>query len=90
MSNSVLQEAWAHSNIDKRLVLLSEHGCGRATAYGDCNKIITLQDKTHVAWLDSIAEGFRVRARTLDRKTNEWSPTYTVSARRTIITAVLR
>ena len=78
MSNSILQEASAHNNVDKNVVLLSEHGCGRATAYADANKIITLQDKTHVAWLDSIAEGFRVRTRTLDRKTNQWSPTYTV------------
>ena len=78
MSNSVLQETWAHSDVEKNLFLLSEHGCGRATAYGDCNKIITIQDRTHVAWLDTIAEGFRVRSRTLDRKTNRWSPTYTV------------
>ena len=78
MSNSILQEASAHNNVDKNVVLLSEHGCGRATAYADANKIITLQDKTHVAWLDSIAEGFRVRTRTLDRKTNRWSRTYTV------------
>ena len=78
MSNSILQEASAHNNVDKNVVLLSEHGCGRATAYADANKIITLQDKTHVAWLDSITEGFRVRTRTLDRKTNRWSPTYTV------------
>lgn len=78
MSNSILQEASAHNNVDKNVVLLSEHGCGRATAYADANKIITLQDKTHVAWLDSITEGFRVRIRTLDRKTNQWSPTYTV------------
>ena len=61
MSNSILQEASAHNSVDKNVVLLSEHGCGRATAYADGNKIITLQDKTHVAWLDSIAEGFRVR-----------------------------
>ena len=78
MSNSILQEASAHNNVDKNVVLLSEHGCGRATAYADANKIITLQDKTHVAWLDSITEGFRVRIRTLDRKTNQWSPTCTV------------
>ena len=78
MSNSILQEASAHNNVDKNVALLSEHGCGRATAYADANKIITLQDKTHVAWLDSITEGFRVRTRTLDRKTNRWSPTYTV------------
>ncbi len=78
MSNSILQETAAHSNVGKNIVLLSDHGCGRATAYSDANKIITLQNKTHVAWLDSIAEGFRVRSRTLDRKTNRWTPTYTV------------
>ena len=78
MSNSVLDETSALSNGDRNLVLLSENGCGRATAYPDCNKIITLEDKTHVAWLDSIAEGFRVRTRTLDREVNRWSPTYTV------------
>ncbi len=31
-----------------------------------------------MVWLDTIAEGFRVRSRTLDRKTHQWSPTYTV------------
>ena len=78
MSNSILQETSAHRDVGKNVVLLSENGCGRATAYSDANKIITLEDKTHVSWLDSIAEGFRVRVRTLDRKTNQWSPTYTV------------
>ena len=47
--------------------LLSAHGCGRATAYPQENKIVTLGDAVHVAWLDSVAEGFRVRIRTLDR-----------------------
>ena len=61
-----------------RKVVLSRHGCGRATGYSDANKIVTLEDKTHVAWLDSVTEGFRVRIRTLNRKTGEWSPTYTV------------
>ena len=78
MSNPILKEGSTHSEVGKDLVLLSENGCGRATAYPDANKIITIQDKTHVAWLDSIAEGFRVRTRTLDRTTNRWSPTYTV------------
>ena len=78
MSSSILKEGATHSNMDNNLVLLSENGSGRATAYADCNKIITLQDKTHVAWLDSISKGFRVRTRTLDRNTNQWSPTYTV------------
>ena len=58
--------------------MLSNDGCSRATGYAETNKIVTLGDKTHVAWLDSIADGFRVRIRTLDRKTDEWSPTYTV------------
>lgn len=57
---------------------LSERGCGRATGYAETNKIVTWHDKTHVAWLDSPPEGFRVRARTLDRLTGEWSPTCTV------------
>ena len=78
MSNAILQEGRAHSTADKNVVLLSEDGCGRATAYSDANKIITFQDKTHVSWLDSVDEGFRVRARSLDWKTNQWSPTYTV------------
>ena len=31
-----------------------------------------------MAWLDSPTEGFRVRVRTLDRTTGQWSPTYTI------------
>lgn len=58
--------------------LLSSNGCGRATGYAETNKIVTVGEKTHVAWLDSVAEGFRVRVRTFDRRTGEWSPTYTV------------
>jgi hypothetical protein len=58
--------------------LLSDQGCGRATGYAEANKIVTHNDRTHVAWLDSPTEGFRVRVRTLDRTTGQWSPTYTV------------
>ena len=61
----------------ERLVL-SEVGCGRATGYAEANKIVTWQGKTHVAWLDSPPEGFRVRIRTLDHASGTWSPTYTV------------
>ena len=78
MANSTSQGTSVGSDAGENLVLLSETGCGRATAYPDANKIITFQDKTHVVWLDSVAEGFRVRSRTLDRKTHQWSPTYTV------------
>ncbi|MBG85877.1 MAG: hypothetical protein CMO80_03125 [Verrucomicrobiales bacterium] len=62
----------------KRPKLLSEQGCGRATGYAEANKIVTIGDLTHVTWLDSPSEGFRVRIATLNRKTNEWSRTYTV------------
>jgi len=58
--------------------LLSTTGCGRATGYAETNKIVTFGSKTHVAWLDSTSEGFRVRIRTLDNPTGEWSPAYTV------------
>ncbi|NJL70295.1 MAG: hypothetical protein HC888_01195 [Candidatus Competibacteraceae bacterium] len=57
---------------------LSNNGSGRATGYEETNKIVSFGDKTHVSWLDSDAEGFQVRIRTLDRSTGEWSPTYTV------------
>lgn len=59
-------------------VRLSACGCGRATGYAEANKIVTVEGKTHVAWLDSPKEGFRVRVRTLDRRTGTWSQTYTV------------
>lgn len=58
--------------------LLSTTGCGRATGYAETNKIVTVGDKTHVAWCDSVDDGFRIRMRTLDRSTGQWSPTYTV------------
>jgi len=57
---------------------LSAEGCGRATGYAEANKIVTWRDKTHVAYLDSPPEGFRVRIRTLDHHTGEWSPAYTI------------
>jgi hypothetical protein len=58
--------------------LLSEAGCGRATAYHESSKIITWQGRTHVTWLDTPAEGFRVQIRTLDHATGQWSPMYTI------------
>jgi len=59
-------------------MLLSRHGSGRASAYVEANKIVTFQYKTHVAWLDSVADKFCVRIRTLGRRSNRWSPTYTI------------
>ncbi|MGB0579680.1 MAG: BNR-4 repeat-containing protein [Limisphaerales bacterium] len=62
----------------KKPHLLSSVGCGRATGYAETNKIVSIGDRTHVSWLDSPKEGFRVRVATLDRNTGDWSPTYTL------------
>ncbi|MEJ6601727.1 MAG: BNR-4 repeat-containing protein [Opitutaceae bacterium] len=58
--------------------IISEEGSGRATAYIESPKIISFEGKTHVAWLDSPTEGFRIRIRTLDRSTGEWSGATTI------------
>jgi hypothetical protein len=60
--------------------LLSSAGCGRATGYAEASKIVTLGDRTHVAWLDADVGGFHVRIRTLYRSTGEWSQSWTVGA----------
>jgi len=57
--------------------LLSSSGSQGATN-GTGNKIITHGKKTHVAWLDHTEAGYICRVRTLDRETNQWSPTYTL------------
>ncbi len=57
-----------------RRFLLSNQGCGRATGYAEAPKIITLGNRTHVAWLDSPSEGFRARVRT----SGDWSDTFTL------------
>lgn len=58
--------------------LLSSSGSGRATAYIESNKVISSQGKTHVAWLDTPNEGFRVKMRTLDQANGEWSDEVTI------------
>ncbi len=60
------------------LRVLSERGCGRATAYSEANKIVTIGDKTHVSWLATEKGKFLVKIQTLDRGTGEWSKVYTV------------
>ncbi len=57
--------------------VLSEQGCGRATAYSEFNKIVTVGQRTHVSWLDSAGGRFLVRIRTFDRAKDVWSPVYT-------------
>ena len=64
--------------MSSRTMLLSRRGSGRASAYAEANKIVTFQHKTHVAWLDSVTDGFCVRIRTLDRQSNQWSQMYTI------------
>jgi len=61
----------AFSSSDR--VVLSSEGSGRATAYIESPKIISFEGKTHVAWLDTPAEGFRIRIKTLDHATGHWS-----------------
>jgi hypothetical protein len=58
--------------------LLSEEGSGRATAYIESPKIVTFAGRTHATWLDTPPEGFRVRIRTLDHASGEWSEAHTI------------
>ncbi|MFQ5810465.1 MAG: BNR-4 repeat-containing protein [Armatimonadota bacterium] len=51
--------------------VLSERGSTRATFYSQSNKIVTLDGKTHVAWLDSISE---ILIATYTHATGTWSP----------------
>lgn len=71
---------WALGDVKTmdEIFVLAADGCGRATGYAETNKIVTLDGKTHVTWLDSVAEGFRVRIRTFTHATGQWSPTITV------------
>jgi hypothetical protein len=59
-------------------VLLSEEGSGRATAYLESPKIVTFEGRTHATWLDTPPEGFRIRARTLEHATGEWTEAVTI------------
>lgn len=58
--------------------ILSREGSGRATAYADQTKVITIGAKTHVVWLDADETGFHVRGRTLYRDTGRWSEVVTI------------
>jgi hypothetical protein len=58
--------------------LLSATGSGRATAYLESGKIVTFRGRTHVTWLDTPPEGFRIKIRTLDHASGQWSPAVTV------------
>jgi hypothetical protein len=58
--------------------IVSKEGSGRATAYSEQHKIITVENKTHVVWLDADESRFLVRGRTLDRTTGQWSAVVTI------------
>ena len=45
---------------------LSQRGSGRATAYCEFNKIVSVGDRTHVAWQDSKDGEFLIQVRALD------------------------
>jgi hypothetical protein len=64
--------------VETERFLLSSEGSGRATAYLESPKIVSFDGRTHVAWLDSPKEGFRIRVRTLDTTTEAWSESYTI------------
>lgn len=64
---------WASIASGTERHLLSNEGSGRATAYIESPKIITYQGKTHLGWLDTPTEGFRVRVKTYDHATKTWS-----------------
>ncbi len=68
----------ARSRSNALPTLLSDRGCSRATGYAETNKIVTLEGCTHVAWLDSEPEGFRVKVRTLDHESGQWASPLTL------------
>ena len=75
---SAARRAAAEPLDPERGFLLSKTGCSAATAHPAANKIVTAGGKTHVGWIDREADLFKVRIRTLDRATGQWSPKYTV------------
>lgn len=58
-------------------MLISTIGSERATQ-GNGNKIVTVGEKMHIVWQDSMDVGYMARARTLDLKTGEWSDVHTL------------
>jgi hypothetical protein len=46
------------------------------------NKVVTVEEKTHVTWQDVTSEGYFNRIRTLNRLNGEWSPIETLGSAR--------
>ncbi len=64
---------WADTEAERlmaidRIVTLSANGSTRASLYSMSNKILTLGDRTHIAWLDALADTMVV---TYDHATGE-------------------
>ena len=76
-SDSVASDTELAADLPPHHAILSQSASERATA-GIGNKIVTLGDRTHVVWQDSTAQGYRAIARTLDRRTGQWSPPVTL------------
>ena len=55
--------------------VLSTNGSDRATRLVQANKIVTYEGKTHVAWLDWLADS---KISTFDINSGLWSPTTTI------------
>jgi hypothetical protein len=60
------------------VAVLSSEGSGRATAYAEQHKIISLGDKRHVVWLDADESRFLVRGRTWNESDQRWSEVVTI------------
>ena len=58
--------------------IISEHGSERAT--NDSGKIITFDDRTHVAWQDVDSRGYFNRVRTFDHAAGSWSEPVTLAS----------
>ncbi len=54
----------------ERIVMLSQHGSTRASLYDMSNKILTVGERTHITWLDALADTMVV---TYDHATGEIS-----------------
>jgi hypothetical protein len=53
----------------EQIKLLSDRGSTRATRYASANKIVTIDGKTHVAWLDSVSA---TMIATYDHASRQW------------------
>ena len=65
----------------RSISLMSTAGSQAATNEAG-NKVVTVEEKTHVTWQDVTSEGYFNRIRTLNRLNGEWSPIETLGSAR--------